>query len=86
MESSQRLAATMFTDIVGDTALIGADQGAALRLLSKNSKMHKSTIEKFNGVWLKEMGNGTLASFNTSSEAVRCARVIQDKAKEENIC
>lgn len=31
------------------------------------------------------MGDGTMASFNTSYEAVRCAGAIQNKAKEEGI-
>ena len=85
MEPSHRLAAIMFTDIVGYTALMGVDQDAALKLLSKNRAIHKSIINRYNGDWLKEMGDGTLASFNTSSEAIRCAGVILDKAKEENI-
>ena len=75
-------AAIMFTDLVGYTALMGVDQDAALKLLSKNRAIHRSIIERFNGEWLKEMGDGTLASFHTSFEAVRCAGAIQNKAKE----
>ena len=37
----------MFTDIVGYTALMGSDEDAALKLLSRNRAIHKSIIEKF---------------------------------------
>ena len=85
MESSHRLAAIMFTDIVGYTSLMGVDQESALAMLNRNRAIHKSTISRHNGEWLKEMGDGTLASFHTSSEAVRCAGAIQREAVKANV-
>jgi len=81
--SARRLAAIMFTDIVGYTVLMGKDEEAAIKLLEKNRQLHKSTIQEFNGKWLKEMGDGILASFNAASDAVLCAKKIQDTCQKE---
>jgi class 3 adenylate cyclase len=64
-EQSRQLAAIMFTDIVGYTALMGEDEQKAFQLLKKNRKVQRPIIEKYNGRWLKEMGDGVLASFTT---------------------
>lgn len=80
MKEGQHLAAIMFTDIVGYTALMGKDVELGLELIRKNRQIHKPLIEKYGGIWLKEMGDGTLASFNTAIDAVRCAIEIQKRA------
>ncbi len=81
----RRLAAIMFTDLVGYTALMGKDENRAFQLLRKNREIQRPIIEKYGGEWLKEMGDGILASFNSSSDAVRCAGEIQAICKKENI-
>jgi class 3 adenylate cyclase len=63
MAQSRQLAAIMFTDIVGYTALMGEDEQKAFDLLRKNRQLQKPIIEKFNGTWIKEIGDGVLASF-----------------------
>ena len=63
----------MFTDIVGYTRLMGEDEQKALQLVRRNRSLHKSIIRKHRGKWLKEMGDGTLARFKTTSDAVFCA-------------
>jgi len=77
MSQSRKLAAIMFTDIVGYTALMEQDEKRAFRLLDENRKIQQPLIEKFDGKWLKEMGDGILASFTTVSDAVYCAGAIQ---------
>jgi len=81
MSSSRQLAAIMFTDIVGYTALMGHDEKKAFELLKKNRELQKPIIEQFNGRWIKELGDGVLASFHTVTEAVLSASEIQ-KASE----
>lgn len=83
MAQSRQLAAIMFTDIVGYTALMEQDEKKAFRLLDENREIQQQLIEKFDGKWLKEMGDGILASFTTVSDAVYCAGAIQ-KACENN--
>ncbi|MDH5251423.1 MAG: adenylate/guanylate cyclase domain-containing protein, partial [Cyclobacteriaceae bacterium] len=78
MSQSRQLAAIMFTDIVGYTALMGKDEHKAFALLNKNRQLQKSFIEAFNGRWIKELGDGTMASFNTVSDAVNAAVKIQE--------
>ena len=85
MSSTRQLAAIMFTDIVGYTALMGNDEQKAFELLKKNRELQKPIIEQFNGRWIKELGDGVMASFNTVSDAVTAAIKIQEacnRAKE----
>ena len=85
MPEDRRLAAIMFTDIVGYTALMGKDEDKAFQLLRKNRDLQRPLIKKYRGEWLKEMGDGILASFHTASDAVRCAGEIQNAAKKAGI-
>jgi TolB-like protein/class 3 adenylate cyclase/cytochrome c-type biogenesis protein CcmH/NrfG len=85
VSQSRQLAAIMFTDIVGYTALMGKDEQKAFDLLNKNRQIQRPIIEKFNGKWIKELGDGVMASFNTVSDAVNAAIKIQqtcNSAKE----
>jgi len=77
MASSRQLAAIMFTDIVGYTALMGRDEEKAFELLKKNRELQKPIIAQFNGSWIKELGDGVLVSFSTVSDAVHAAVKIQ---------
>jgi len=80
-----RLAAIMFTDIVGYTALMNKDENRALKLLRKNTNLHKSLIAKYNGDFIKEIGDGILASFQSTSAAVNCAIKIQHESLKNDI-
>jgi TolB-like protein len=73
----------MFTDIVGYTALMGENESKAYQLLKKNRQVQKPLIEKHGGKWLKEIGDGVLASFQTITDAVYCAVEIQRKCEAE---
>jgi len=76
MPSSRQLAAIMFTDIVGYTALMGKDEQKAFQLLKKNREIQKPLIKHYNGSWIKELGDGVLASFHTITDAVNCSAAI----------
>ena len=82
-DAIRKLAAVMFTDIVGYTALMGRDEEKAFQLLKKNREIHKPLIEKYEGKWIKEMGDGVLAQFDSAYNATRCAIEIQEKSKQE---
>ncbi|NNL01614.1 MAG: tetratricopeptide repeat protein [Eudoraea sp.] len=80
-----RLAAIMFTDIAGYTALMGSDEERAFEILQKNRTIHARLLDKYNGTLIKEMGDGMLISFDLGSDAVRCAIENQIASKEQNI-
>ena len=77
MTQTRQLAAILFTDIVGYTALMGNDEKKAFVLLNKNRQIQKPIIQQNNGLWIKELGDGVMASFNTVSDAVNAAILIQ---------
>jgi len=81
MPHSRQLAAIMFTDIVGYTALMGDDEDKAFDLLDKNRQLQKPLIEQFGGQWIKELGDGVMASFSSAIDAVTCATAIIKNCK-----
>ena len=82
MSQTRQLAAIMFTDIVGYTALMGDDEQKAFEILKQSRELQKPLIEKFNGKWIKEIGDAVLASFPTVTDAVFCATEIQHSAHQ----
>lgn len=81
--STRKLAAIMFTDIIGYTALMGKDEQRALEILDKNRDIQKPFIKKHGGRYVKEIGDGILAIFPTASKAVFCAKEIQQQLKDD---
>jgi TolB-like protein len=81
----RKLAAIMFSDIVGYTSLMGSDERKAFDFIKKNRRIHWRLIRKYKGRLLKEMGDGILASFSSSMDAIKCALSIQLAAKELDI-
>ncbi len=81
--TKRSLAAIMFTDIVGFTALMGESEEKALRYRRINREIHQQQIETAGGTWLKEMGDGTMASFASITEALQAAIEIRKICKQE---
>ncbi|ULQ51015.1 adenylate/guanylate cyclase domain-containing protein [Flavihumibacter fluvii] len=84
MSQYRQLAAIMFTDIVGYTALMGNNEQKAFELLRKNREIQRPIIEEFGGKWIKELGDGVMATFPAVSNAVYAAIKIQELCKEVN--
>ena len=82
MTQNRQLAAIMFTDIVGYTAMMGNNEQKAFELLRKNREIQKPIIEELGGRWIKELGDGVLASFPSVSNAVYAAIKIQDTCNQ----
>jgi TolB-like protein len=72
----------MFTDIVGYTALMGADEERAFEILRASREIQKTAVQKNGGKWLKEMGDGVLAQFDSALKAVQCSIEIQIGAQK----
>ena len=78
----RKLAAIMFTDIAGFTDLSSKDEDSAFKLIEKQRELIKPLVKKFEGEWLKEMGDGIVLSFPSSLQAVKCAIKIQHSVSE----
>ena len=80
--SNKKLKAIVFTDIADFTSISAQDEQKALELIQKQNEIIKPIVEKHNGEWLKEIGDGLLFSFDSSLEAVRCSIKIQETLKD----
>jgi TolB-like protein/class 3 adenylate cyclase/lipoprotein NlpI len=78
----RKLAAIVFTDIVGYTALSAQDEKKAFQLLTTQRELLKPIVEKFDGAWMKEIGDGLLLTFSTVTSALQCAIEIQHATQE----
>ena len=56
--SNKKLKAIVFTDIVDFTKLSAEDEQHALNLIDRQREIVKPIVEKHNGEWLKEIGDG----------------------------
>ena len=80
--SQKKLKAIVFTDMADFTTISAQDEENALELIQKQNEIIKPIVEKHNGEWLKELGDGLLFSFDSSLEAVRCSIQIQETLKD----
>lgn len=72
-----QLAAIMFTDIQGYTALMQHDESKALELRNRHREIFNSTTAKYKGKILQYYGDGTLSIFQSAIDAVRCGIELQ---------
>ena len=80
-EHKRKLAAIVFTDIVGFTKITADDQTLATSLLDTQRDILKPIVEAHNGKWLKEMGDGLILIFDTVTDAVNGCIKIQEAAR-----
>src|SRR5216683_2547473 len=80
---TRELAAIMFSDIAGYTAIMGRDEHAALHALEAHRELLRTILPKFNGRMVGEIGDGTLTSFHSAIDAVNCAREVQAALQNE---
>jgi class 3 adenylate cyclase len=80
---AHKLAAILFSDIVGYTEMMGNNEAAALDIVATDEAIHTTAINQNRGRILKRLGDGLLASFDSASDAVAAAQAIQRAVKED---
>src|SRR5580658_84758 len=85
MQSSgtRHLAAIMFMDIVGFTALAHAHESDALQVLDRHNQLLRPFFARFHGREVKTMGDAFLVEFGSALEATNCAVEIQLRLREQ---
>jgi class 3 adenylate cyclase len=80
----RKLAAIMFTDMVGYSALSQRDEKLAQELLEEHREILREIFPRFNGTEIKTIGDAFLVEFNSALEAAQCAIEIQRTLTKRN--
>jgi len=83
MSQTRQLAAILFADIAGYTALMETDEAHAFTLRDKFKKALESETSLHSGRIIKFSGDGVLCSFDSAGESVRAAMGIQSAMQQE---
>jgi len=83
-DRERRLAAIMFTDLVGFTRLGQQDEEGALRLRAEHQAILRPLFAAHRGREVKSLGDGFLVEFPSAIESVRCAVEIQRALARRN--
>ena len=83
-EHQRRLAAIMFTDIVGYSALAQKNEDLSLELLEEHRELLRPLFPRFGGREVETIGDAFFLEFGSVLEAVHCAIEIQKVLNNRN--
>ena len=84
MPIERKLKAIMFTDIVNFSLMMGEDEDNTILLLDKHNEISNKVFSKYKGKLIKQLGDGNFVEFNSSLDAVKAAKELQQQFKEYN--
>jgi class 3 adenylate cyclase/tetratricopeptide (TPR) repeat protein len=84
-QQERRLAAIVFTDIVGYAAITQANEAVALALLQEHARILRPIFANHSGREVKMIGDSFLVEFSSALNAVLCAVEIQRELYEHNV-
>ncbi|HLY72461.1 MAG TPA: tetratricopeptide repeat protein [Puia sp.] len=79
----RQLAAILFTDIVGYTAMMQKDEHHAVVIMKRYTEVMKQLIARHEGVILNDYGDGSLCTFSSATQAMYCAVDIQQEFQND---
>ncbi|MEY2546061.1 MAG: hypothetical protein QOG48_1178 [Verrucomicrobiota bacterium] len=80
----RRLAAIVFTDVVGYSAIAQRDDALALELLEEHREILRALFAQFNGTEIKTIGDAFMVEFPSALNAANCAVEIQRALAKRN--
>jgi adenylate cyclase len=80
----RRLAAIMFTDIVGYTAITQRDEAKAMQILKMHNNLLRPVFQRHRGREVKTIGDAFLIEFGSALEALQCAIEVQETLSKYN--
>jgi adenylate cyclase len=81
---TRKLAAIMFTDMVGFSRQMGANEARMLRLLETHNYILQQAVTEHQGHVIKTLGDAFLVDFPSVVNAVRCAQQVQEQFRAHN--
>jgi TolB-like protein/class 3 adenylate cyclase/tetratricopeptide (TPR) repeat protein len=85
MSQDRQLAAIMFTDIVGYTAMMQSDEQKAVAVIKHYNTTLEKLVSQFNGQVLNYYGDGSLCIFHSATDAANCSLAVQKDLKKEPV-
>jgi adenylate cyclase len=83
MSTNRRLAAIMFTDIVGYSAMMQRDEAGGVASVKRYREVLEQRVAAHGGNIHQHYGDGSLSIFSSAVEAVNCAKEVQQILMEE---
>jgi adenylate cyclase len=81
---TRKLAAIMFTDMVGFSRQMGADEARMLRVLAAHNQIIHQAVADHHGTVIKTLGDAFLVDFPSVVQAVQCAQRVQAQVRTYN--
>lgn len=81
----RRMAAIMFADMMGYTALMQKDEALAKQLRNRQKKALETFIPAHHGMIIQYFGDGTLSMFDSAADAVRAGIYLQRELQKEPV-
>jgi TolB-like protein/class 3 adenylate cyclase/Flp pilus assembly protein TadD len=78
VSTERRLAAILFTDIVGSTAVTARSESAGLALRDRHRELVRTQVERYRGRFVEAPGDESLSTFESAVDAVHAALAIQE--------
>jgi adenylate cyclase len=83
-QPNRRLAAVMFLDMVGYSAMMSKDEARALACVGELEKLLRAEVPRAGGRLVKFLGDGSMAEFPTALAAVRCSQNVLAAVESNN--